>query len=109
MARSDHYAALLSQVPADIRPLVPGFLNRREKEVEDLWNLLEMTDFRSIQDAGHKLKGTGTGYGFEMMTEIGRDLENAAKDQNFEHVKQIIERLAEATRNLQRVMREQKS
>lgn len=68
----------LDLVPVDLKPLVPGFVKRREKDVADLMDALEKDDFPLIKDIGHRLKGMGVGYGFPKISEIGAVIESAA-------------------------------
>lgn len=39
------------------------------------------------------MKGSGRGYGFETITDIGRALEQAAKDKNSEEIKRRLSEL----------------
>jgi len=57
-----------------------AYLDRRRAELCSLEQALHDGDFAAIRKAGHNLKGTGTAYGFEEITEIGRSLEAAGKD-----------------------------
>jgi hypothetical protein len=43
---------------------------------------LEKQDFETIRILGHTMKGTGGGYGFDTISEMGRALEEAAKTQD---------------------------
>jgi HPt (histidine-containing phosphotransfer) domain-containing protein len=90
----------LQLVPADLRHLVPGFLDRREKEIGELRDLLSRGDFLGIREIGHRLKGTGGGYGFQRMSDLGFEIETAAKQQDFNRIKGSIDELAIMTMNL---------
>jgi len=87
-------------VPSELRHLIPGFIDRREKEVCELFLLLKAKDFVGIGDIAHKLKGVGTGYGFEFLTEIGAQLELAAKNKDQIGVGEYVEELARAASEL---------
>jgi len=43
-------------------------------------------DLEAIRILGHTMKGSGGGYGFDRITEIGRQLEEAAKAGNKEAI-----------------------
>jgi hypothetical protein len=43
---------------------------------------LEASDFPAMRMTGHKIKGTGSGYGFPVLTELGAAIEDAALEQN---------------------------
>jgi len=79
----------------DIRHLIPGFLENRHKDVAAMKAALVKGDFAAIVLTGHTMKGDGGGYGFDAISEIGAMLEEAAKQENAERVKQGIERLAD--------------
>ena len=40
---------------------------------------LEAGDYEGVRESGHQLKGAGSSYGFDAITDIGRSLEQAAK------------------------------
>lgn len=61
---------------------VPAYLDGREADVLALQNALADNDLASIQDLAHKMKGTGSSYGFREITEIGGRMETAAKAGN---------------------------
>lgn len=58
---------------------VPGYLARREADIQDIERALAADDFQRIQKLGHDMKGSGSSYGFCRITEIGGDLESQAK------------------------------
>jgi CheY-like chemotaxis protein len=64
---------------AELRTL---YLDRRRAESSDLDHALQNADFGALRKAGHNLKGTGAAYGFAELTDLGRALEAAAKDDN---------------------------
>lgn len=65
---------------------VPAYLNRREADVIALHHALAEGDLQGVQEIAHNLKGSGTSYGFCKITEIGDDMEAAAKLGNREDV-----------------------
>lgn len=79
------------KVDPDLEDLIPGFLNNRTGDLETLRGALSSEDYQSMQSIGHSLKGVGGGYGFTGMSEIGAAIESAAKQQNLEELKQLIE------------------
>lgn len=64
----------------EVAALVPEFLANRQKDVASLRDLIESGDFETIRGMGHRMKGTGRGYGFPRISEIGRALESAGAD-----------------------------
>ncbi|HEY8271532.1 MAG TPA: hypothetical protein VIG33_11645 [Pseudobdellovibrionaceae bacterium] len=84
---------ILSLVPPELTPLLPGFLARRENEIVELSEFLRLRQFASIKSVGHKMKGTGLGYGFQIITDLGRGLEQAAQDQEIDNIHLLIAKL----------------
>ena len=66
------------RVDPRLRDLVPWFLENRRKEVDVLRAALERSDFETVWTLGHNMKGSGAGYGFNRITELGASLEQAA-------------------------------
>jgi CheY-like chemotaxis protein len=58
--------------------LVPVFLASKPRQIEEARASLAQKDFEPIQRFGHNLKGTGGGYGFPEIGEMGNEIEKAA-------------------------------
>lgn len=86
---------IIVNVDPDLEDLIPGFLENRVKELESLRAALGDANFQGIQSMGHSMKGVGGGYGFDGITEIGRDLENAAKSEDADAIASLIEKYAD--------------
>ena len=70
-----------------------AYLDRRRAELCGLEQAVHDGDFPAIRKAGHNLKGTGTAYGFEEITEIGRSLEEAAEDGDVFVIETLLDRM----------------
>jgi HPt (histidine-containing phosphotransfer) domain-containing protein len=79
---------IVVQVDADLEDLIPGYLQNRRQDVDPILEAVDKQDFETIRVLGHTMKGTGGGYGFDAITEIGRDLETAAKEANVPTIRQ---------------------
>lgn len=77
----------------DLMPLIPGYIEHRHQDVTKMKSLLENNSFRDIERCGHSMKGTGAGYGFDGITEIGAFIEIAGKEENSEQIEEGISRL----------------
>jgi HPt (histidine-containing phosphotransfer) domain-containing protein len=95
-----------AQVPMELLHLIPGFLERREKEIIDLEHLLAERNYTAIKDLGHRLKGTGAGYGFVALSDLGRVLETAAKSENGAEIRATLDQLADEVGRLVTTARE---
>ncbi|MGV8058170.1 MAG: Hpt domain-containing protein [Smithellaceae bacterium] len=80
-------------VEEDLEELIPGYLENRRHDIVVISSALEHGDFELIRNTGHKMKGSGGGYGFDRITDIGRDIEEAAKAQHGENILKQVEAL----------------
>ena len=69
----------LVRVGSSLAELVPGFLDGRRRDVDAIAAALERSDYDNVRILGHNMKGSGAGYGFNRITEIGASLEQAAE------------------------------
>jgi hypothetical protein len=95
---------ILGLVPPELLHLLPGFLARRESEIVELSDHLKLGNFESIKSLGHKLKGTGLGYGFQIVTDLGKDLEQAAEDHDTEAIHLSIAKLSTFSKELKALL-----
>lgn len=79
-ARSSHAPApILIEVDGDLAELIPGFLANRAKDVLSLRALVAHDDLEAASRIGHSMKGSGGGYGFDTITSLGDEMEQAAR------------------------------
>ena len=64
----------------DIADLIPGYLEHRAEDVAAIHSAIDGGDFEVVRVLGHSMKGSGGGYGFDGVTEIGAALEAAGKE-----------------------------
>ncbi len=62
----------------DLEDIIPGYLENRHKELPELRDALAKSDFDTLRVLSHRMKGSGAGYGFDGITDIGREMETAA-------------------------------
>ena len=86
--------SLIVQVEKGMEDVVPGYLEKRRAEVSQYRAALAAGDFDTIRQLGHKMKGTGTGYGFPRLTELGGALEKAALERNGERAASLVDEFA---------------
>jgi hypothetical protein len=67
------------RVDPEIAALIPGFLANRHKDIELLLDAVNQGDFETARILGHSMKGSGGGYGFDGITDIGAEIETAAR------------------------------
>lgn len=61
-----------------IADLVPGFLRNRKRDVAAILDAVDRGDFATVAKLGHGMRGAGSNYGFQAITDIGAALEQAA-------------------------------
>ncbi len=97
---------IVVSVDPELRPLIPGFLAKRRAEVEDLRAALAVGDMAALRAAGHSLKGLGGGYGFDALTDLGRQMEERIRAGDVAGVAATVEAIADYVMRVQVVYRE---
>ena len=82
-------------IDPDIADLVPGFLDNRRRDVDKLRALLAASAFADVRTIGHSMKGSGGGYGFDTITDIGAAIERGALAADAASIATGIEQLAD--------------
>ncbi|MDZ4797354.1 MAG: response regulator [Bryobacteraceae bacterium] len=77
---SETSAAAVGSIGVDpaLADVVPEYLARRRRDVPAILTSLGFADYDSIRVLGHNMKGSGGGYGFPVLSEIGARIEKAA-------------------------------
>ena len=71
--------SIVVTVAKDLEDLVPTFMKNRGKELETLRTALAAGDFDQMRQLGHRMKGVGNSYGFEKVSQLGKQVEDGAK------------------------------
>jgi two-component system sensor histidine kinase/response regulator len=84
------------QVPIDerLRAIVPAYLAGRRRDIRTVLTALDQGDYEQIRTVGHKMRGSGAGYGFPEMSVIGQRLERAAESQDANHIREHVAELS---------------
>jgi signal transduction histidine kinase/CheY-like chemotaxis protein len=67
-------------LPSEFAALVADYLASKPRQIEEALGHLARHDFAPIRRFGHNLKGTGRGYGFPEIEEVGKTLEKLAQE-----------------------------
>lgn len=78
-------------IPEELKDIIPAYLERRKEDTAQLNELMAKKDFEGIMRIAHKLKGNGSSFGFDHITELGDKMNQAAKSENTEEVRKIIQ------------------
>jgi HPt (histidine-containing phosphotransfer) domain-containing protein len=101
MAASGLYALRVTVRPdPDLMDLIPVYLERRNADLIALEDALLLGDMERVRILGHSMKGSGGGYGFDGITEIGLRLEIAGRDGDASAARTGMDDLAEYLRNV---------
>lgn len=68
----------VAHVDSSLRELVPRYLERRAADVAALREAARDGAFPEAHVIGHRMKGSGGGYGFDPITRMGERIETAA-------------------------------
>ena len=66
-------------VDPDLIDLIPDFLSRKHTDLKELNDALERGDLATVAALGHKIKGEGGSFGFDVMSDIAAGLETSGK------------------------------
>ena len=91
----------IPEVEPEVVPLVPGFLENRRADVEIIPSLVTSGAYARIQRLGHNMKGCGESYGFPRITDIGRALEKAAREEDGPKVLALTAELSKVLASIQ--------
>ena len=86
---------IIAHVDPDLRDLIPGYLENRQKDITTIKNALKSADFAKIRVLGHSMKGSGGGYGFMPISNIGEAIEKAAKNKDRNSIKNHLTELSD--------------
>jgi CheY-like chemotaxis protein len=93
---SNHGETMVSEFISDpeMAEILGEFVGRLEGQVEAMRQAYENCRWEELQRLGHRLKGAGGSYGYPLLTDAGRQLEEAVKAQDFVAASMAIERIA---------------
>jgi HPt (histidine-containing phosphotransfer) domain-containing protein len=67
-----------AQIPPDLADLAEEYLCNRRADADALRDAAKSGDFTGARRRGHNMKGSGAGYGFPRVSELGKWIEEAA-------------------------------
>jgi len=82
-------------VDSDLEELVPEFIENRYEDIEKINAWLDSNEMGEIQRLGHSMKGSGGGYGFHELTNLGGELEQAAMRGDKDEIDDLNKKLAQ--------------
>jgi len=70
-------------IDPDLKTIIPRYIEILWEQLSLLDQAIESNDSETARMLGHKLKGTGSSYGFNRLTELGAAIETASKISDF--------------------------
>jgi len=72
---------------------ITKYLERRRSDINNCRQALESGNLKVCETVGHQLKGNGSMFGFPEISDIGKSLEDAAKEHNNEAAIHCVDEL----------------
>lgn len=85
---------IVELIDPDLEELMERFFKNSNADVFKMQAALDAKDYETLRRLGHTAKGTGYGYGFKGMGDIGQQLELAAKDDDYLKSQKCIDKMA---------------
>ena len=82
------------RIDSELEDLIPSYLDNRLKDVKSIISFLDAGDFEEVRVIGHSMKGSGGGYGFDKITEIGARIEVSAREKNDQAIRNLVDELS---------------
>lgn len=81
------------KIDKDLEPLIPSYISDIMKWTKDMVTDVEKGDFESVRKISHQMTGSGSGYGFDMITETGIKINKAAHTGDGSTIKELCRML----------------
>lgn len=90
---SEQQGRIIVHVDPDLEPIIPRFLEIQQEHLETIGSGMVNADYPELERLGHTLKGSGAGYGFSRISELGRSIELAAKAKDMGQIRELTAQL----------------
>lgn len=91
---------IVELIDPDLEELMDRFFANSRKDIVKMRAAYDAGDFKTLARLGHTAKGTGYGYGFSGMGDIGLQLEMAAKEERQAECEEQIEKMVQYIENV---------
>jgi len=92
---------IIVHIDPDLEDLIPGYIENRYSDIRKIKDALAKGDYETIRILGHSMKGSGGGYGFDAITDIGRSIELSAKEHDDTAIKKLLKDLEDYIKKVQ--------
>lgn len=93
-------------VDSEFKALIPIFLASRQDDIAALRAALAENDYEKLRKIGHALRGVGSSYGFDFISEIGSNIKRAALDEDDNYIDNMIRTMEETLTDLEIIYEE---
>ena len=69
---------IVIRVDLELEDLIPEYLESRRNDILLFRDAMSRKDFDTVAQLAHNIKGSGGGYGFDLMSKLGGDIETAS-------------------------------
>ena len=73
---------------------IPAYLENCRHNVIVMQEALDRADFEAVTILGHNLRGSGGGFGFQAITDLGAGLEQASEDADADGARNLLSELS---------------
>lgn len=98
--KTEHIHVDEVQLDESILPLVPEYLENRKEDIQRIKHALGKGNFSTIEDLGHKMKGSGKCFGFDKISMLGHRIEVSAKEQDADEIEKSVGQMQDYLTNL---------
>lgn len=88
-------------VNALLEPIMGRYLELRLEELVQTEEAIASGDDKAVRMLGHRLKGSGTSYGFARLTELGAKLESAGKEGDMNKAASLVSKVRAYLENVE--------
>ena len=92
---------IIVNVDGSLKPIIPSFLDNRQKDIEKLKTAIEKEDQQQVKIIGHQIKGNSGCYGLITLGKFGEELEEAAKKPDWNGIQLIIQKIIDHLEHLE--------
>lgn len=85
----------------ELRDLIPDYIRHRHQDIHDARTAIANHDLATLREIGHRIKGSGSWYGLDVLSGLGRSLEAAAIQNNLDESALFVQKLSDYLDNLE--------
>ncbi|HZQ72238.1 MAG TPA: hypothetical protein VFB08_04920 [Burkholderiales bacterium] len=88
-------APIRLSVGPELKPLLPGFMANRRKDLEAIARAMDSGNLEAVGVVGHNIRCFSRVYGFDDLTALGEELQQAAEERSLLRIAHLQSRLAD--------------